>query len=227
MISFYGLEKGQNLVKNLPREQWKGFVSKEENSVWVDLGNPTKEEAEILSSVFSFHPLAIEDCLHFNKIPKINDFGSYLYVVVHRVTLDETKEKVKLKELDVFLGKNFLVTYHTSRSQSIETVQQKAEQHPPLLKTPDLVLYEIISTNTDKYFPLLEYWDDELEKLEDRVLKGRTRNILEEILKFRRFFSKIRKSIVPQREIIGRLARRESELISEKGAITSGTFTMN
>src|SRR5688572_17359532 len=89
-------------------------------SLWLDLETPTAEESEVLSRVFNFHPLAVEDCWHEPQAPKADDYGNYLFMVVHGVRYDAATEAFTTHELNIFLGPNYLVTFHLVQSRSIE-----------------------------------------------------------------------------------------------------------
>ena len=114
-------------------------------SLWVDLETPTPEESDVLNRLFGFHPLAIEDCWHEPQHPKIDDYGNYLFVVVHGVRYDAERDEFKTHELNVFLGASYLVTFHTFHSRSVDAVKDSVRRHPHLMaRGMDFMLHQII-----------------------------------------------------------------------------------
>ena len=86
---------------------------------WVDLMNPTGEDGKILSDVFHFHPLAVEDALSARHLPKIESYGDYLYIILHRIDFHAPEHCFRTHDVDFFLGRNYLVTVHSGDSRSI------------------------------------------------------------------------------------------------------------
>ena len=114
---------------------WRKFESKPEHLYWWDLFNLTEDETLALSEKFHFHPLAIEDCLHDVHYPKVDYYESYLYLVVHGVDIDlRMSEGFAPKELDVFLGENYLITYHEKESRSINDVMRRAREQSSIVR---------------------------------------------------------------------------------------------
>src|SRR5262245_1990667 len=95
-------------------------LSQREELMWLDFERPTQEEGEILSVAFNFHLLAIEDCWYESQAPKADDYCDYLFMVAHGVRYDASTEEFTTHELNIFLGPNFLVTFHSFHSRSVE-----------------------------------------------------------------------------------------------------------
>ena len=183
--------------------------------LWVDLDNPTDEEIKtILEGVFQFHPLAIEDCVTPSSLPKIEDYEDYLFMVTHAV--DFTRQgKFASTELDLFLGKEFLVTFHRTPLRSVSTLSDRlAKNAGPGPRGPDRLAHSLLDLLVDNYAPMLAELHGELEEIEEIVL-GQTSNkqLVSELLQVRGDFTKLRQIARPQRDVIDRLARGDSKMI--------------
>jgi magnesium transporter len=116
MIHSFIFSEGKLVGRDLEVEALRLVRADKGLVLWVDLENPTDEEIKlVLSEVFQFHPLAIEDCITPSALPKLEDYDDYLFLVMHAVDFTRT-EKFNTTELDFFLGKDYLVTFHTLRS---------------------------------------------------------------------------------------------------------------
>lgn len=184
--------------------------------LWVDLDNPTPEETKsILEGVFQFHPLAIEDCVAPNSLPKVEDYEDYLFIVTHAVDFTR-KEKFNTTELDLFLGRDYLVTYHSAALRSVSTlIERTLKSAGPGPRGPDRIAHTLVDLIVDNYSPVLDELRSELEDLEEHVLSHRSgeQALVNELLHVRGDFMRLRRIVRPQRDVIDRLARGDSKLI--------------
>ncbi len=187
--------------------------------LWVDLDNPTPEEIKaILETTFQFHPLAIEDCVAPSSLPKVEDYEDYLFIVTHAVDFTRT-EKFNTTELDFFLGKDFLVTFHTAPLRSVSTMIERATKAAGVgPRGPDRIAHTLIDLLVDNYAPVIEELRAELEELEEHVLArdSAQKKLVAEMLHVRGDFTRMRTIVRPQRDVIDRLARGDSKLIRPK-----------
>ena len=187
--------------------------------LWVDLDNPTPEEIKaILEGVFEFHPLAIEDCVQPNSLPKVEDYEEYLFIVTHAVDFTRT-EKFNTTELDLFLGKDFLVTFHTAPLRSVTTLTERIVKNVGVgPRGPDRIAHTLIDLLVDNYAPVIEELRAELEDLEEHVLAKESvhKTLVNEMLHVRGDFTHLRTIVRPQRDVIERLARGDSKMIRPK-----------
>ena len=187
--------------------------------LWVDLDNPTPEETKaILEGVFQFHPLAIEDCVAPNSLPKVEDYEDYLFIVTHAVDFTRT-EKFNTTELDLFLGRDYLVTYHTAPLRSVSTLSDRFSKSAGVgPRGPDRIAHTLIDLLVDNYAPVVEELRAELEELEEHVLAKDSlqKKLVNELLHVRGDFTRLRTIVRPQRDVIDRLARGDSKLIRAK-----------
>ena len=187
--------------------------------LWVDLDNPTPEEIKaILEGVFGFHPLAIEDCVQPNSLPKVEDYEDYLFIVTHAVDFTRT-EKFNTTELDLFLGKDFLVTFHTAPLRSVTTLMERIVKNVGVgPRGPDRIAHTLIDLLVDNYAPVIEELRAELEDLEEHVLAKESvhKTLVNELLHVRGDFTHLRTIVRPQRDVIERLARGDNKMIRPK-----------
>ena len=183
--------------------------------LWVDLDSPTDEEIKaVLEGVFQFHPLAIEDCVTPSSLPKIEDYEEYLFMVTHAV--DYTRQdKFATTELDLFLGKDYIVTFHRTPLRSVNTlIDRLVKNAGPGPRGPDRLAHSLLDLLVDNYAPVIAELSDELEELEEAVLaKATAEKLVAEILQVRTDFSRLRTIVRPQRDVIDRLARGDSKFI--------------
>ncbi len=186
--------------------------------VWVDFDAPTDHEVLLLKSVFGFHDLAIEDCVKESTHPKVDDYGDYLYLVVHGV-VGGAGPVFRTEELDVFLGKNYLVTFHYEKRRSIEAVRVRcAEVAQQMSHGSERLLVAILEQLVDNYEPALEHLDRRITSVEERVFATADKTTLNELFSLRKEVLHLRRIIYPQRETIHRLARGEFPQIPAEAA---------
>jgi magnesium transporter len=189
-------------------------------SLWVDLEAPTPEEAEILSKVFKFHHLAIEDCWHEPQHPKADDYGDYLFMVVHGVRYDASTEEFTTHELNIFLGPNYLVTFHTFHSRSVEAAQQYVRRNPNVMaRGMDFMLHQIMDRLIDNYFPKLEILEDKIEALETEVFTDPSPELLNTVFELRHHVVHLKRVASQEREVLIAITRGAFPFVSERAQI--------
>jgi len=184
--------------------------------VWVDLQCPNEDEARILAEPFGFHELAIEDALKEIQTPKVESYGEYLYLILHGIDFSATEHCFATHEIDIFLGDRFLVTVHDEFSRSMERLREVCPRNDFVLaEGPVALLHRIVDSMVDNYRPEVEKLEARLDEMEDRVFKSPSGDDVRSILGLKRDVASLRRVVTPQRDVMGRLARREFPLISE------------
>ncbi len=191
--------------------------------LWVDLEDATEEEVKyVLEDVFHFHPLSIEDCVMVSPSPKVEEyspkegdrFSPYLFIVVHAVDYSRTDGVFATRELDFFLGKNFLVTYHTGPLKPVSLTEEqavKATMH--IARAPDRVAHTLLDAIVENYKPALDELSIEISELEQQALQNPCKQTLNKILQVKKEVLHLRQIMGPQREVFARFARGEFKLI--------------
>jgi magnesium transporter len=197
-------------------DQLPELLKEDTTVIWIDMHEPTEVEDQILLDVFHFHPLTIEDCRATRNSPKVEEFPSYLYFVVHGVRADTSPDHFNTIELDGFLGKNYVITYHHEKFRSIDNVQQLLQTSPTACQRGSaFLLYQILDQIVDYYSPVLDDFDERIDRLEDDIftLDRPTKTILEEIMDLKRGVLRLRRISAKQKEVILRMSRGEFPLI--------------
>ncbi|MBL9211514.1 MAG: magnesium/cobalt transporter CorA [Opitutaceae bacterium] len=219
MIRSFIFSDGKLVGQDLELEALRLVRSDKGLLLWVDLDNPTPDEIKtILEGVFQFHPLAIEDCVAPNSLPKVEDYDEYLFIVTHAVDFTRT-DKFNTTELDLFLGRDYIVTFHTAPLRSVSTLIERFSKNAGVLpRGPDRIAHTLIDLIVDNYAPVIEELRAELEELEEHVLSKASaqKNLVNELLHVRNDFTRLRTIVRPQRDVIDRLARGDSKLVRAK-----------
>ena len=188
-------------------------------TVWIDIRQPAAEDAEFLSRTFSFHPLAIEDSFQSAHYPKVETYGNYLYVVLHGIDFKQEEHAFETEDVDFFLGTNYLVTIHDGRRRSIAEVAELCERNDfALAEGPVALMHRIVDHMVDHYRPEVDELEKWLDEIEDSVLTDDRAELTRDILAVKRDISSMRRVVIPQRDVVGRLARREFGLIGQEHA---------
>jgi magnesium transporter len=179
--------------------------------LWVDFESPTREEAAPLSSVFGFHALAIDDCFNSHIDPaKVDDYGTYLFIIAQAITYDEATERLETTELDMFLGPNYVVSFHSQALPFVEQARRRCrEDGPEMSRGADFLAHALLDGLVDDYQPAVEQLDETLARVEEAVLAQPQSKLLQEILLLKRNVQRLRRTIIPQRDVVNRLSRGE------------------
>jgi magnesium transporter len=198
-------------------------VRDRETVFWLDMLKPTDEEVALLDEVFGFHPLAIEDSIQYTQRPKIESYQhigdackvGYFYMVFHGPDLETFKEKLRTKELDMFVSERYLVTIHDEEFQTVNAVLQRAATDVRVVLDPgiDMLLHDILDRITDAYMPILDYLGEQLDEIEDKALREPTPDVLVQISEKKRELLNLRRVVGPQREVVAQLTRGEVPFI--------------
>jgi magnesium transporter len=188
-------------------------------SVWVDLVAPTPEEGRILSDVFHFHELSVEDALSDLHHPKLEMYEGYLYLILHGIDFEASQHRFATHDTDFFLGPNYLVTVHDGSRRSIEAVRGQCTRNQQILgEGPAALLHRIVDSMVDHYRPEVDKLEERIDELEEQVFESPGPQILKTLLDLKRDVASLRRVTLPQRDALGRLGRREFDLIDEKVA---------
>jgi magnesium transporter len=214
MIRIYYRHVSGTLVKDFPKQQLSAALRDGSASLWVDLLDPTEEEyREILTQIFQFHPLAVEDAAQSLLIPKLDDYRRYLFLVIHTVHPGQTPLEMESSEMDIFLGVNFLVTIHEQRLESVEHFWADTSLHEAegLSRGAAMLLYDLLSLQMERLGRLLDNFERELEDLSGEILLGRqfSNQRLAHLLTANNSALRLNRVLRPQRDVMQKLAGSE------------------
>ena len=168
---------------------------------WLDIDQPDADDYKILSDVFKFHPLAVEDSEKFGQRAKIDDYDNYVFLVVYGAVPDADR----LVEVHCFYSEKFLVTVHRDDAPAFTEVRQRYVKRQGPIEDPGKLLYRIIDGLVDSFFPILADFDDRIDELENQTFLHAGDEQLQEIFGMKRLLVGMRKAITPQRDMFAGL----------------------
>jgi magnesium transporter len=214
LITIYAHENGNTRCVDRVEPDWL----REGSGVWVwaDMTRPEPAEVRLLADVFHFHELAIEDAVSEIHHPKVESYGEYLYVILHGIDFQAREHRFRTQDVDFFLGAQYLVTVHSGLSRSIGKVGEICTRNSRVLgEGPAALMHRIIDTMVDNYRPEVDKLQDRLDLIEKEVFERSKPHLARRILDCKRDVASLRRVVQPQRDLVGRLSRREFPFISE------------
>jgi len=205
---------GDRIVE-LPPEALAGALARTEGALWVDMTGPSADEQRVLAEVFTFHPLAIEDTLKQAQRPKLEEYEGYFFMTLHAVRGPAQRStSVSLQEVDLFCGSTFVVTVHPHPVPALEEARARLGKAPGGQRVfTDYVLYTIVDSVVDTYFPVIDHLDASLDRLEDHLFRHPTPRALDQLFHIKRSLLYLRRASTPLRDIFNMLTRHDSGLV--------------
>lgn len=207
---------------DLSLERISTILRNKSGLLWLDMIEEDIPASEvILRDIFEFHPLAVADALSQSHVPRVDDWGNYLYIVLHAPIFNrDDNEPFTTNEVDFFLGKHFLVTYQSERVPAIENLWKILERDSRFLqKGPDHLFYKLADDLVAEYMPLVEELDEIIDTIEDRIFEKPSNQLLENIFLMKRSLAHLRRMIAPQREVFNKLARGDDQIIDRNDRV--------
>jgi magnesium transporter len=168
---------------------------------WLDLHQPTPDDFAVLRDTFAFHPLALEDSEHFGQRPKLDDYDDFVFLVLYGAVPDEDR----LVEVHCFYSERYLVTVHRDEAPAFTEVRHRYQKRQAPIDDPGRLLYRIVDGLVDSFFPILEDFDDRIDRLEDETFLHASDEQLQEIFAMKRLLVGMRKAVTPQRDLLASL----------------------
>jgi magnesium transporter len=215
-------DRSGRVHKDPPMEELPRLLKRAGVLIWLDFVSEPPEVCEpILRDVFGFHPLAVDDALRETHVPKIDDWGDYLYLAIHAVGYDAAAEEpLTTHEFDAFLGANHLVTHHDDPIESVDRVWDRIERDGRYLAGgADHLYYTLADEIILGYLRHVEQIDETIESYEDAVFQGPSPQTLEKIFALKRGLLHLRRIVGPQREVFNRMARDDFRPVDKKDRI--------
>ena len=204
LVNCVAYEDGRRL-EDIEPDQISDYLKRPGCFVWVALKDATEAELTGMQEEFDLHPLAVEDARHGHQRPKLDEYGDSLYAVVH--TVEAAGDELHVGELSVFAGQNYVLSVRNRTEQGFTDVRQRAEREPHLLKHGSgFVLYALIDAVVDRYFPVLESLEEELERQEERMFAGTpSRENIESLYALKQKLMTLKHAVDPLLEAVGKL----------------------
>ena len=206
LINCVAYQDGQKLA-DIDKRQISDYLKKPGCFVWVALADPTQEELAEMQEEFDLHELAVEDARHGHQRPKIEEYGDSLFVVLHTVEFTPTDE-IKIGEVDIFVGRNYVLSVRSRTERGFKEVRARAERDPELLKYGSgYVLYALMDAVVDRYFPVLDAIESELERVEEHLFQegASPRENIEALYYVKQQLTTLRHATGPAQEHSGKL----------------------
>jgi magnesium transporter len=170
---------------------------------WLDLHDPSEEDFVLLRDVFKFHPLALEDSEQFGQRPKFEDYEDFVFFVFYGAAPPPDEDR--LVEVHFFYSERFLVTVRQDEAPACEALKERYSKRPAPLEKPIALLYRLMDSLTDSFFPALEDFDERIDTVEDEIFREPKEEQLEEIVRMKRRLNRLRRVVGPQRDVVGQL----------------------
>ena len=183
---------------------------------WIKITGLT--EAKLLEKVSAkLHPLVMEDILNPFQRPKFEDYGEYIFIILKKMNFDQSSEQINSEQISLILGKNYVISFEEIKSEIFDMILERIRVPKGRIRLmgPDYLMYALIDVLVDNYFIILEYFGVFIEEIEDVLIKEPKPATLQRIYELKRKTIDIRKSIWPMREVINKLQREQSKLISD------------
>jgi magnesium transporter len=204
LVNCVAYQQGQKLA-DIPIADISDWLAKPDCFIWVALRDASPAELAQMQEEFDLHPLAVEDASRGHQRPKIEEYGDIVFVVMH--LLEMQQNQVNVGEVAVFVGRNFVLSVRNGSQQNFLGVRERCEREPELLKQgAAFVAYALMDTVVDRYFPLVEAIETDLEEVEDQIFeRGSARWNIERLYALKHRSSTVRHAVVPLLEVVGKL----------------------
>ncbi|MCK5548069.1 MAG: magnesium/cobalt transporter CorA [Thermoplasmata archaeon] len=175
---------------------------------WIDILDLDTETSELLEKLFNIHPLALEDCMDIEQIPKVEEYADQLFIVTRIV---DWNQKLATAQISMFLTEKYVITIHHGPVPQLEEVRNRIRKRfPRIIKAgSDYLCFKIIDVIVDSYLPEIEEMEEVLEKYEDDIVAKPTKKTLEHVHDFRDALFTLKKQLTPQRDVVSFLSRGE------------------
>jgi len=188
---------------------------------WINVGGLDVDFIEGLGACFSLHPLLLEDIADTEQRPKLDEFEDYLFIVLRMLLFDEARREVVGEQVSLVLGRNYVLSFQEDGGDTFDPVRERLRNNKGIIRKmgADHLAYSLFDAVVDGYFVILEKIGDKIEDLEDELVVNPTTEVLQAIYDLKRQMAVLRKSVWPLREIISKLERIDTKLITKSTKI--------
>jgi magnesium transporter len=203
----------KEITENCPVPDISDLRQNSQHVIWADVSDPTSQDFMDLAEEFEFHHLSIEDCRNTHQRPKVEEYSGYYFIVLYEASLVGPNDVLELRELNIFLGKNYLVTVHSRPIRAIATARRLWEEWLDRSEAgAGLLAYLLIDAIVDDYLPLLDIISERMDNLEDSIFGEWRAAVIEEIFMIKKKLLYLRRAITPLRDVFNTLLRREQPI---------------
>ncbi|MFA5038334.1 MAG: magnesium/cobalt transporter CorA [Candidatus Omnitrophota bacterium] len=212
----------QGLQTDLNAQQIAEALKDNRNLLWMDVTDIDDEDVDLLTAAFNLHPLTVEDLIMPNARTKIEKFQEYFFLVMFSLEAHENQPRGKIKttELDCCLGRNYLITCHTQPVTPLSVCKDRIrKQSPIIMQGADMLLYAIVDSCVDSYFPVINDFDNLVDEVSDELFTDPTQKTLKKIYYLKNDVMSLRRTIGPQADVLSLIARGDFEMVAPSNAI--------
>ena len=207
----------KKFIEDFPEARISEARLNAKNVVWADVSDPTSEDFLELADEFNFHPLSIEDCRHAHQRPKVEEYQGYYFMVLYEAELVGPHDHLELRELNIFLGANYLVTVHSRPIRAVDIARRLwGEWMDRAEHGSGMVAYLLIDAIVDDYMPLLDILNERMDDLEDKIFGDFQPETIQEIFRVKKQLLYLRRSITPLRDVFNTMLRREQPIFKRE-----------
>jgi magnesium transporter len=189
------------------RDEIASILRSNQGVLWIDIQSPTPEDEQLF-----------QDCIAQSHFPKVDDYGEYLYMVLHAVSHGKPgAEAIETAELDLFFGRNYVVSYHAVPVRGFDEVRERITRAPETCKTPVHLLHALLDAMVARYVEFIDILAGRLDAVEERIFENPDRSLLSKLFAMKKDLVAFRRVVNPQREVVHRLSRGEFPIIPPHG----------
>ena len=206
---------GVCLERGVPIEDLGDYIREADNVVWIDVQDPGLEELSMLQEQFGFHPLALEDVTKGEQRPKVDEYKGYLFVVTYAVLSEAVNHEARTVEVDLFIGRNYVVTLHRDRVPALEDAYGRWTRGGAMLpEGAGFLAYAVMDAIVDGYFPVIDRIEDEVDEIEIEMFTQLNPRAVQSLLRLKRILVTLRRVLYPLREMFHVFLRRDHPMFS-------------
>ena len=183
--------------------------------LWLDLDDPMSHALDDLAAHYGFHELAVEDCRQHVQLAKLDYYDGYSFILINSTHYTEKPCEVRVREIDVFLGPDYIITVHSGVSHAVEEIQKHLASNAMHPTRPDQVLHAVIDIVVDRYLPTLDNVGDTIDEVQDALLINPDVTLLQTIFELKRGLLQFRRAVSSQRELLNTLIRDDTPFIQQ------------
>jgi magnesium transporter len=205
LVNCVAYREGRKLAE-IAKSEIRAYLEREDCFVWVALADPAEDELIEMQDEFDLHPLAVEDARHGHQRPKMEEYGDELFVVLH--TIEPAVQELRVGEVSVFVGRNYVLSVRSRSERGFHDVRVRCEREPELLRYGSgYVLYALMDAVVDRYFPVIDALETELEEIEERIFspKASARANIEALYRVKQKLTTLKHAAGPLLEATGKL----------------------
>jgi magnesium transporter len=201
---------GVSLERGLPLAEIHDYIEQADNVVWVDVHDPGQAELAVLTDEFGLHPLTLDDAAHGQRRPKVDEFKGYLLLVTHAADCGNDAARWRTVEVDLFIGRNFVVSVHRGRIPALEEALTRWTRGGPMLREGvGFLVYAVLDAIIDSFAPVITGIEDAIDETEIAVLARTDEADVRNLLRLKRELSALRRVLYPLRSVFQVLLRRD------------------